>query len=83
MAVGDGLDLTAHDPQFRARAILDAQPQLAKRYDLPVMSRTRGARMTNWRDAILKRRDPSRTGVVHDFAVAVRNSRTLLCDWAM
>ncbi len=50
------------DPRSRAETFLDAQRSWQKRYDLPVILRTRGARMTNWRCAKARDLPPNRRG---------------------
>ncbi|EGG4172565.1 metal-dependent hydrolase, partial [Salmonella enterica] len=74
VAVGEiGLDLYRDDPQFaRQERFLDAQLQLAKRYDLPVILHSR---RTHDKLAMhLKRQDLPRTGVVHGFAGSLQQA---------
>ncbi len=74
VAVGEiGLDLYRDDPQFAVQErLLDAQLQLAKRYDLPVILHSR---RTHDKLAMhLKRRDLPRTGVVHGFAGSLQQA---------
>ncbi|SUH17980.1 Putative deoxyribonuclease YjjV [Salmonella enterica subsp. enterica] len=69
----DRLDLYRDDPQFaRQERFLDAQLQLAKRYDLPVILHSR---RTHDKLAMhLKRQDLPRTGVVHGFAGSLQQA---------
>lgn len=74
VAVGEiGLDLYRENPQFpRQQALLDAQLQLAKRHDLPVILHSRRAH-----DKLalhLKRHNLPRTGVVHGFAGSLQQA---------
>lgn len=74
VAVGEiGLDLYRDDPQLaRQERFLDAQLQLAKRYDLPVILHSR---RTHSNLAMrLKRQDLPRTGVVHGFAGSLQQA---------
>lgn len=74
VAVGEiGLDLYRDDPQFaRQERFLDAQLQLAKRYDLPVILHSR---RTHDKLAMhLKRQDLPLTGVVHGFAGSLQQA---------
>ncbi len=74
VAVGEiGLDLYRDDPQFaRQERFLDAQLQLAKRYDLPVILHSR---RTHDKLAMrFKRQELPRTGVVHGFAGSLQQA---------
>ncbi|WP_052283193.1 metal-dependent hydrolase [Kluyvera genomosp. 1] len=74
VAVGEiGLDLYRENPQFeRQQYLLDAQLQLAKRYDLPVILHSR---RTHDKLALhLKRHNLPRTGVVHGFAGSLQQA---------
>ncbi|MGL5968568.1 MAG: TatD family hydrolase [Kluyvera sp.] len=74
VAVGEiGLDLYREDPQFeRQAALLDAQLQLAKRYDLPVILHSR---RTHDKLALhLKRHNLPRTGVIHGFSGSLQQA---------
>ena len=69
IAIGEiGLDLYRDDPQFaKQERFLEAQLQLARRYDLPVILHDRLAMH-------LKRQDLPRTGVVHGFAGSLQQA---------
>ncbi|KAA1049534.1 TatD family hydrolase [Pseudocitrobacter sp. 73] len=74
IAVGEiGLDLYRQDPQFeRQQRLLDAQLQLAKKYDLPVILHSR---RTHDKLAMhLKRHALPRTGVVHGFSGSLQQA---------
>ncbi|AGB79795.1 Mg-dependent DNase [Enterobacteriaceae bacterium strain FGI 57] len=74
IAVGEiGLDLYREDPQFeRQQRLLDAQLQLAKHYDLPVILHSR---RTHDKLAMhLKRHALPRTGVVHGFSGSLQQA---------
>ena len=74
VAVGEiGLDLYRENPQFeRQQFLLDAQLQLAKRYDLPVILHSR---RTHDKLALhLKRHNLPRTGVIHGFSFCLQQS---------
>lgn len=74
VAVGEiGLDLYRDDPQFdKQERMLDAQLQLAKRYELPVILHSR---RTHDKLAMhLKRHALPRTGVVHGFAGSLQQA---------
>ncbi|MFU0966133.1 TatD family hydrolase [Kluyvera ascorbata] len=74
VAVGEiGLDLYRENPQFeRQQFLLDAQLQLAKRYDLPVILHSR---RTHDKLALhLKRHNLPRTGVIHGFAGSLQQA---------
>lgn len=74
IAIGEiGLDLYRDDPQFaKQERFLEAQLQLARRYDLPVILHSR---RTHDRLAMhLKRQDLPRTGVVHGFAGSLQQA---------
>ncbi|WP_172731710.1 TatD family hydrolase [Pluralibacter gergoviae] len=74
VAIGEiGLDLYRDDPQFaRQEQILDAQLDLAKRYDLPVILHSR---RTHDKLALhLRRYNLPRTGVVHGFAGSLQQA---------
>lgn len=74
IAVGEiGLDLYREDPQFeRQQRLLDAQLQLAKQYDLPVILHSR---RTHDKLAMhLKRHALPRTGVVHGFSGSLQQA---------
>lgn len=75
VAVGEiGLDLYRDDPQFaKQEQLLDAQLQLAKRYDLPVILHSR--RTHDKLAMYLKRQDLPRTGVVHGFAGSLQQAK--------
>ena len=78
VAIGEiGLDLWRDDPQFeRQQALLDAQLQLAKRYDLPVILHSR---RTHDKLAMhLKRHKLPRTGVVHGFAGSLQQAQRFI-----
>ncbi|WP_336219591.1 metal-dependent hydrolase [Citrobacter amalonaticus] len=74
VAVGEiGLDLYRDDPQFaKQEQFLEAQLQLAKRYDLPVILHSR--RTHDKLAMYLKRQDLPRTGVVHGFAGSLQQA---------
>jgi len=74
VAVGEiGLDLYRDNPQFeRQQYLLDAQLQLAKRYDLPVILHSR--RTHDQLSLHLKRHNLPRTGVVHGFAGSLQQA---------
>ncbi|MEB5923700.1 MULTISPECIES: TatD family hydrolase [Franconibacter] len=75
VAIGEiGLDLYMENPLFeRQEAILDAQLQLAKRYELPVILHSR---RTHDKLAMhLKRHDLPRKGVVHGFAGSLQQAQ--------
>ncbi|MCE9890855.1 TatD family hydrolase [Kluyvera intermedia] len=74
VAMGEiGLDLYRENPQFeRQQFLLDAQLQLAKRYDLPVILHSR---RTHDKLALhLKRHNLPRTGVIHGFAGSLQQA---------
>lgn len=74
VAVGEiGLDLYRDDPQFdKQERVLEAQLQLAKRYDLPVILHSR---RTHDKLAMhLKHHALPRTGVVHGFAGSMQQA---------
>ncbi|MEG0100113.1 MAG: metal-dependent hydrolase [Citrobacter sp.] len=74
VAVGEiGLDLYRDDPQFdKQERVLDAQLQLAKRYELPVILHSR---RTHDKLAMhLKHHALPRTGVVHGFAGSMQQA---------
>ncbi|MEG1419621.1 MAG: metal-dependent hydrolase [Citrobacter sp.] len=74
VAVGEiGLDLYRDDPQFdKQERVLDAQLQLAKRYDMPVILHSR---RTHDKLAMhLKHHALPRTGVVHGFAGSMQQA---------
>lgn len=74
IAIGEiGLDLYRDDPQFaKQERFLEAQLQLARRYDLPVILHSR---RTHDRLAMhLKLQDLPRTGVVHGFAGSLQQA---------
>lgn len=74
VAVGEiGLDLYRDEPQFaKQERFLEAQLQLAKRCDLPVILHSR---RTHDKLAMhLKRQDLPRTGVVHGFAGSLQQA---------
>lgn len=74
VAVGEiGLDLYRDDPQFdKQERMLDAQLQLAKRYELPVILHSR--RTHDQLAMHLKRHALPRTGVVHGFAGSLQQA---------
>ncbi|WP_421356360.1 TatD family hydrolase [Pseudocitrobacter faecalis] len=75
IAVGEiGLDLYRDEPQFdRQQRLLDAQLQLAKQYDLPVILHSR---RTHDKLAMhLKRHALPRTGVVHGFSGSLQQAQ--------
>lgn len=74
VAVGEiGLDLYRENPQFeRQQYLLDAQLQLAKRYELPVILHSR---RTHDKLALhLKRHNLPRTGVIHGFSGSLQQA---------
>ena len=78
VAIGEiGLDLYREDPQFeRQQVMLEAQPRLAKRYDLPVILHSR---RTHDKLAMhLKRIDLPRTGVVHGFSGSLQQAQRFI-----
>lgn len=78
VAVGEiGLDLYRENPQFeRQQYLLDAQLQLAKRHDLPVILHSR---RTHDKLAVhLKRHALARTGVVHGFSGSLQQAERFI-----
>lgn len=78
VAVGEiGLDLYRDDPQFeRQQRLLDAQLQLAKQHDLPVILHSR---RTHDKLAMhLKRHALARTGVVHGFSGSLQQAKRFI-----
>lgn len=75
VALGEiGLDLFMQQPHLpRQQALLDAQLQLAKRYDLPVILHSR--RSHDQLAAMLKQHNLPRTGVVHGFAGSLQQAQ--------
>ncbi len=73
-AVGEiGLDLYRDNPQFeRQQALLEAQLQLAKRYDLPVILHSR--RTHDKLAMLLKKHNLPRAGVVHGFSGSLQQA---------
>ncbi|WLI75558.1 TatD family hydrolase [Kosakonia sp. H02] len=75
IAIGEiGLDLYRDNPQFeRQQQLLDAQLQLAKRFELPVILHSR---RTHDKLAMhLKKQSLPRTGVVHGFAGSLQQAQ--------
>lgn len=75
VAIGEiGLDLYMANPQFeRQQALLDAQLQLAKRFDLPVILHSR---RTHDKLAVhLRRAGLVRTGVIHGFSGSLQQAQ--------
>lgn len=75
VAIGEiGLDLYRQNPQFdRQQALLEAQLQLAKRYDLPVILHSR--RTHDKLAMLLRKYALPRTGVVHGFAGSLQQAQ--------
>ena len=78
VAIGEiGLDLYRQDPQLeRQQYLLDAQLQLAKRHDLPVILHSR--RTHDQLSVHLKRHALPRTGVVHGFSGSVQQAQRFI-----
>lgn len=75
VAIGEtGLDLSMPLAEFpRQQALLSAQLQLAKRYDLPVILHSR--RSHDQLASLLKRHNLPRTGVVHGFSGSLQQAQ--------
>ncbi|MDX5628437.1 MULTISPECIES: TatD family hydrolase [unclassified Brenneria] len=78
VAVGEiGLDLYMQDPQLaRQCALLEAQLQLARQYDRPVILHSR--RSHDRLAQLLRRTQVPRTGVVHGFAGSLQQAQTFV-----
>ncbi|WP_021014287.1 TatD family hydrolase [Prodigiosinella confusarubida] len=78
VAVGEiGLDLYRDDPQFERQCVfLNAQLELAKQYDLPVILHSR--RSHNPLAALLKQAQLPRTGVVHGFSGSFEQAQAFI-----
>ncbi|MEZ3500696.1 TatD family hydrolase [Pantoea sp. KPR_PJ] len=78
VAIGEiGLDLYRENPAFaRQEALLDAQLQLAKQYDLPVILHSR--RTHDKLASQLRRHDLPRRGVVHGFAGSLQQAQAFI-----